>query len=380
MKINNKKAGLYIHVPFCSKKCNYCDFYSFAASDSLKKSYVDAVISHAKIISQNHPNTVFDTVFIGGGTPTALGSELLCKLIEGVKSYLTIEPYAEFTIETNPGLCDVSDFKLIASLGVNRVSIGLQSANPEELMLLGRIHSTDDYLRTLDTVRAAGIENVNTDIMFSLPSQTPELLSNTLEFVCRQAPSHISAYALKIEDGTPFAKMRDSFTLPDEDTDADMYLQICDTLASNGYEHYEISNFAKNGFECKHNLKYWNVEDYIGLGPAAHSCVNSVRYAYNRDINAYIKAFTEKCTESDVFSEYTEISECEKAREKVMLGLRLSKGISESSLFSVSKSPATEKNIRSLIDCGYFRKTLNGYALTERGMYVSNSIINLFID
>lgn len=379
MKVNTKKAGLYIHVPFCSKKCNYCDFYSFAADDSLKEKYVNAVIKHAERIANKHIYTVFDTVFIGGGTPTALGNEMLCRLIDGIEAHLCIEGGAEFTVETNPGLCDTSDFRLLHSLGVNRISVGLQSSNEEELKLLGRIHTTDDYLRTLDTVRRAGIDNVNTDIMFSLPSQTPSILAKTIEFVCKQEPTHISAYSLKIEDGTPFAKMRDSFELPDEDTDADMYLQICEALASNGYNHYEISNFAKNGYECRHNLKYWKVEDYLGLGPAAHSCIDSVRYAYNRDISGYVGVFCENGDTDSILSELTEISEYEKLREKIMLGLRLSEGISKESLFAVTSPVTTKKNIRTLTECGYLRSTSNGFALTERGMYVSNSIINLFL-
>ncbi len=379
MKVNTKKAGLYIHVPFCSKKCNYCDFYSFSANDSLKKDYVSAVLKNADIIANEYTGISFDTVFIGGGTPTSLGNNLLCKLIEGVRNRLDIEDCAEFTVETNPGLCDTSDFRSIASLGINRISIGLQSANNEELKLLGRIHSTDDYLRTLDAVRRAGINNINTDIMFSLPSQTSELLAKTLDFVCAQKPSHISAYSLKIEDGTPFAKMRDSFILPDEDADADMYLQICDTLSSYGYSHYEISNFALPNQECKHNLKYWKVEDYVGLGPAAHSCVKSVRYAYKRDVNSYIDTFL-KGNANNILSEKVCISEEEHYREKIMLGLRLSDGISFDMLYRIADCKTAEKNIRNLSDCGLIKLTSNGFALTERGMYVSNSIINLFLD
>ena len=379
MRIYNKKAGLYIHVPFCSKKCNYCDFYSFAANDLLKEEYVDAILSHTKRLAYEHSDIIFDTVFIGGGTPTALGSKLLCELIDGVRKTLNVEEYAEFSVETNPGLCDISDFKALSSLGVNRISVGFQSANESELKLLGRIHTTDDYLRTLDNVRAAGIDDVNTDIMFSLPSQTPELLYKTLDFVCRQKPTHISAYSLKIEDGTPFDKMRDSFILPDEDADADMYLQICDTLASRGYKHYEISNFSLTGHECKHNLKYWRVEDYIGLGPAAHSCFDSVRYAYKRDLGAYIAAFVGQKGTDGILSERTVISEAERNREKVMLGLRLAEGITKNELLSVCSYQNAEKNIRNLTDCGYLTATPGGFALTERGMYVSNSIINLFI-
>ncbi len=378
MKVNTKKAGLYIHVPFCSKKCNYCDFYSFSANDNQKKDYVNAVLEHAKITANHYPDTVFDTVFIGGGTPTALGGTLLCRLIDGVRNQLVIDDNAEFTVETNPGLCDISDFSSLYSLGVNRISIGLQSANDEELKLLGRIHTTYDYLRTLDTVRNAGIDNINTDIMFSLPSQTPEMLAKTLDFVCAQKPTHISAYSLKIEDGTPFAKMRDSFVLPDEDTDADMYLQICDTLSSHGYSHYEISNFAMSGKECRHNLKYWKLDDYIGLGPAAHSCIKSARYAYKRDVNAYIDKFLSGSAD-DILSERADISEAERSRERIMLGLRLSEGISYGDLFALVNREAAEKNIRNLSDCGLIKLTSNGFALTERGMYVSNSIINLFL-
>ncbi len=380
MKVNTKKAGLYIHVPFCSKKCNYCDFYSFAANDSLKEEYVGAVLSHAKRLASEHPDIIFDTVFIGGGTPTALGSKLLCKLIDGINKMLNVEEGAEFSLETNPGLYDTSDFKALFSLGVNRISVGLQSANNEELNLLGRIHTIDDYLRTLNAVRSAGINNINTDIMFSLPSQTPDMLSKTLDFVCSQKPTHISAYSLKIEEGTPFARMRNTLSLPDEDTDADMYIQLCDTLTSNGYEHYEISNFAKKGYECRHNLKYWMVGDYVGLGPAAHSCLDSVRYAYNRDLDGYTRVFLDNGSEDLILSERTVISQHEKMREKIILGLRLSTGVTYDELFAVVNQASAEKNIRTLTECGYIRSTPNGFALTERGMYVSNAIIGMFIN
>lgn len=374
--IQTTKAGVYIHIPFCSKKCNYCDFYSFSAGDDIKEAYTHALIGHIRSKSAEFKNTRFDSVYIGGGTPTALDTSLLCNIIEAVTDTFALESDTEFTVETNPGMCEKADFGALHSLGVNRLSIGLQSANKDELCTLGRIHTLADYEKTVSVARAAGFDNISTDIMFSLPTQTLEKLARTLDFVISTSPEHISAYSLKIEPGTPFYKIRDSLDLPHEDADADMYLKICDTLKSAGYSHYEISNFAKEDRESRHNLKYWQGADYLGFGPGAHSYVDGIRYAYKRDINEYISAVT-KGDESEIFSEHQLIDENEAIRERLMLGLRLSSGVGDELLAYFAPIDEIYARLAPLIKSGLVIKTASGIALSAPGMYVSNSIINL---
>ena len=376
---NSKKAGLYIHVPFCSKKCNYCDFYSFKSDDLTKEMYVTALISQIKEKASVYADRVFDSVYIGGGTPTALGTRLLCQIVSAVNDYFRIEECAEFTVETNPGIeASFADLRL---LGANRLSIGLQSANTDELELLGRIHSLDDYKRTFELARSAGFDNISTDIMFSLPFQTIEKLGHTLDFIADFEPEHISAYSLKIEEGTPFYRMRSEFKLPDEDTDADMYLYICERLAKLGYEHYEISNFAKPERASRHNLRYWKCEEYLGLGSAAHSYMNGTRYAYTRDANAFFRVYESgDLCEKDIISEHSVIDRDESVSEALMLGLRLSEGITDALLEKLAPLDTIYKKINPLIKSGLIIKTRDGIALTANGMYVSNAVIGYISD
>ena len=369
---NTKKAGLYIHVPFCSKKCNYCDFYSFKAEAGLKERYVRALIREIKAKALAYADRVFDTVYVGGGTPTELGSKLLCEIIRAAYDGFTLSGECEFTVETNPGL--EIDMSALRESGANRLSIGLQSANESELSLLGRIHSLDDYFDTITSARAAGFDNISTDIMFSLPSQDITLLENTLKTVIDTKPEHISAYSLKIEPGTPFYKIRERLAIPDEDADADMYAYICRRLREAGYAHYEISNFAKKGFESRHNLRYWLCDEYLGLGPGAHSYIDSVRYSYRRDVAAVCEAYEGGVYDS-IIDEHTLIDEAEAINERIMLGLRLSRGIKLSVLDSVIPRERLLKVTAPLEDNGYLNLSDGTLVLTEKGMYVSNSII-----
>ncbi|MBQ4137746.1 MAG: radical SAM family heme chaperone HemW [Clostridia bacterium] len=370
---NIKKAGLYIHVPFCSKKCNYCDFYSFKADVGLKERYVRALTGEIRAKASAYADRLFDTVYIGGGTPTELGSSLLCEIIREVYSSFTLTSDCEFTVESNPGL-DVNMLALHES-GANRLSIGLQSANSCELAVLGRIHTLNDYFETVSQARAAGFDNISTDIMFSLPSQSTELLENTLKTVIETAPEHISAYSLKIEPGTPFYKIKERLALPNEDADADMYAYICKRLDEAGYGHYEISNFAKKGYESRHNLRYWECKEYIGLGPGAHSYIDSVRYSYKRDLLAVCDAY-EKGVYDGIIDEHTLIDESEAMRERIMLGLRLGRGIKLSELDSVIPRERLLEVTAPLEKCGYLSLSGNALVLSEKGMYVSNAIIS----
>ncbi|MBE6606196.1 MAG: radical SAM family heme chaperone HemW [Ruminococcaceae bacterium] len=373
---NVKKAGLYIHVPFCLKKCNYCDFYSLSADESLRGRYTSALISQLREKATLYKERIIDTVYIGGGTPTFLGSGNLCRIVNEVYDSFNVISGAEFTVETNPGISSENELTALFRAGVNRLSIGLQSANADELELLGRIHTLEDYENTLKNARTAGFVNISTDIMFSLPSQGKDKLEKTLDFVISHAPKHISAYSLKIEPGTPFYKAKDTFILPDDDTDADMYLLICDRLKAAGYNHYEISNFARAGYESRHNLRYWESKEYIGFGPSAHSYIDSVRYAYSKSITDFLAVYESgSLNEADIVCERKAIDRSESAMEKLMLSLRLSSGVKDSVLEEFASIDVIYKKIKPLVEGGLINILSDGFALTDNGMYVSNAVI-----
>lgn len=373
---NVKKAGLYIHVPFCLKKCNYCDFYSLSADESLRGRYTSALISQLREKATLYKERIIDTVYIGGGTPTFLGSGNLCRIVNEVYDSFNVISGAEFTVETNPGISSGNELTALFRAGVNRLSIGLQSANADELELLGRIHTLEDYENTLKNARTAGFVNISTDIMFSLPSQGKDKLEKTLDFVISHAPEHISAYSLKIEPGTPFYKAKDTFILPDDDTDADMYLLICDRLKAAGYNHYEISNFARAGYESRHNLRYWESKEYIGFGPSAHSYIDSVRYAYSKSITDFLAVYESgSLNEADIVCERKAIDRSESAMEKLMLSLRLSSGVKDSVLEEFASIDVIYKKIKPLVEGGLINILSDGFALTDKGMYVSNAVI-----
>ena len=277
-----KPLSLYIHIPFCKQKCNYCDFYSKPCTDI--EGYINALCAHIEKESQLYKEYEITTIFIGGGTPSLLDEFCIQKLCKTIKNSLNLAHSVEFSIEANP--CTVTKEKLTAYIenGINRISIGLQSANGNELKTLGRIHTLAEFENAFSLARQVGFKNINVDIMYALPSQTTNDLLKTIDYVSNFAPEHISAYCLKIEEGTAFYKQRGSLNLPSEDEEYKMYLTLCSELEKRGYNQYEISNFAKSGKECKHNLVYWLSKEYVGFGPSAHSFINGTRYFYEKDI------------------------------------------------------------------------------------------------
>lgn len=300
--------GIYIHIPFCVKKCNYCDFNSYDNINHLKKAYTDELI---KEIKSRLPDD-YDTVFIGGGTPTSLPLDLLLDIIGCVA-----KKGCEFTVEVNPATIDEYGFSMLKRAGVNRISLGLQSAVEEELSLLGRIHSFDDFSASYKAARNAGFDNVNVDLMFAIPDQTFESFRRSLEAVADLKPEHISCYSLMIEENTPFFNMR--LNLPPEEEERRMYHLCVHYLKGRGYNHYEISNFAMDGFECRHNLKYWQREPYFGFGAGAHSLVGNIRYKNSESVSEYINSNVQAKT-------YLSKKDIEK--EYIFLGLRKTSGIS----------------------------------------------------
>lgn len=374
--------GLYIHIPFCRSKCPYCDFYSIT-DDSLAKRYVYALSLHMEDYSSAAANYDVDTVFIGGGTPTVLPCDRLLDIIDSIKRNFMLTPDAEFTIEANPATVTSSELRRLRRAGVNRLSMGLQSANNNELAALGRIHTFEDFCYSFKAARKAGFDNINIDLMYGIPKQTRESFMNTLRQVCALDPDHISMYGLKIEDGTPFAARADSLPTPSEDDECDMYIDGISFLAQNGYEQYEISNFSKPGMHCLHNLRYWNSEEYLGFGPGAHSYFGGHRFAFKRDLAEYVEEIEHPGSVSDLLSEDYKIKPSERLGEYVMLRMRLTEGINSdvfASKFGVSFEKLFGKSLPLYINGGFMEQIGKNYRFTPKGMYVSNYILSTILD
>lgn len=400
--MHRKNLGLYIHIPFCHAKCPYCDFYSQSGADeSLMERYTDALLLQMEDYASACDTYNIDTVFIGGGTPTALPVTFMQDIISGIRRNFHLHKNAEFTMEANPATVSSAALQTYRKLGVNRLSLGLQSANEDELSALSRIHSADDFLGSYKLARSAGFENINVDIMYGIPLQTAESFARTLDFVTALDPEHLSLYGLKIEEGTPFFRQKDTLVLPDEDTEADMYLDAIRYLNVKDYRHYEISNFAKPGFECRHNLKYWNCEEYLGLGCAAHSYFGNMRFSTKRDLGLYIDAMEADITNGGLLTsdgsalcddairkaqpteEMYTLSDNERIGEYIMLRLRLTDGISSSEFekrFNLNFDALYGRRLNIYINGGFMQYDGDRYSFTPKGMYVSNYILSTILD
>ena len=353
--------GLYIHIPFCLKKCNYCDFYSVAVNDQLKKDYVEALIKEIKQWGGSLGRPI-DTIYFGGGTPSLL-AKFLPRIMKEVKTSFCLLEGAEITMEMNPAdNCEeILNFALEA--GVNRLSIGAQSGDNRELEVLGRRHTLNQTAETVKLARSLGFNNISLDIMLGLPNSSEKSLEKSLEFITDLEPEHISAYILKIEENTVFHKVYDTLKLPDEDSTADQYLQMCKYLENKGYEHYEISNFAKTGYESRHNLKYWELKEYLGLGPSAHSFIDGKRFYFKRDLSEFLEG-TSPLPDGEGGSE----------EERIMLALRLSKGV------KLELTERLEKKCRLLSQNKLLNINDQSISLTDQGMLLSNSIITEILE
>ncbi len=355
-----RDLGLYLHIPFCKSKCHYCDFCSFPHMEEEMEAYCRALLQE---IDETPYRGTVKTVYFGGGTPTTLPLPLFSSLLEALFRTFDIAKDAEITTECNPATADRSYLSALRSLGVNRLSMGAQSMNDHELRLLGRIHTAKDTENTVKDARAAGFENISLDIMLGIPDQTPQTLTETLRTIVSLAPEHISAYGLKIEEGTPFFEKKDTLSLPNEETERAFYMDTVDFLAQNGYDRYEISNFAKKGFESKHNLRYWRREDYLGLGLAAYSCIGEHRFSNTEHLASYLRGERKGTFET--------VSAHDILCEKIMLGLRLDEGM--------ESSPYTDKLLR-YVPMGLVKQSGDRIALTSDGMYVSNAILAEILD
>ena len=371
--MTTKPIGLYVHIPFCVRKCNYCDFCSYPTSRleaGAEESYVDALIEEISSYKREEPISV-DTVFFGGGTPSLLSVRSFEKILFAIRQDFAIDRDAEITIEANPGTLTEEKLRVYKSSGVNRLSIGLQSIHENELKKLGRIHNYSDFLEGYALARKVGFENISVDLMYGIPEQTVESFEKTLDEVMALSPEHISAYGLIVEEGTPFCDNQESLALPDEDTECDMYELACKKLRSAGYSHYEISNYARQNRESRHNLHYWHSDEYIGVGVSAHSYFEGCRFSNSRDFAKYVASFKSVAS--------VQSSSSDTAFEYAMLAFRLSEGLSLAEYearFLHSFTEGKEEKIRRYISLGYMTQNGDRLALTERGLYVSLAILS----
>ena len=373
--------GLYIHIPFCKSKCLYCDFYSLPHSEAQMDRYTEVLIRHLAEIAPHAAGHLVDTVYFGGGTPSYLGAKRLVKILKAVKKLYRVEKHAEITLEANPE--SLSDRFTVARLrfaGFNRVSLGVQSASNDELYAVGRIHTFQQVEQSVAAVRKGKIRNLSLDLIYGLPGQTMESWQESVKKIAALHPEHLSCYGLKIEEGTPLHAMRDTLTLADDDLQADMYLWCCEYLKDLGYEHYEISNFARRGYRSRHNSRYWKLSEYAGFGPGAHSDFGDVRYAYVRDLAAYCEAV--ETGEGELLSEQERIAPRDRDTEYIMLGLRTSDGIDArvfENRFRLPFAPIAEA-LEPFRKSGHARCEDGRWSLTAEGFLLSNTIILTALD
>ena len=366
-----KPLGLYLHIPFCKSKCAYCDFYSLPHSEEKMDAYTAALIRHLEEVAPRCAAHTVDTVYFGGGTPSYLGEKRLTKLLKTVKKRYHVAAGAEITLEANPD--SAGDWKALRALrraGFNRVSLGVQAADDALLRRIGRVHTWDQVLSSVAAARMAGFDNLSLDLIYGLPGQTMAAWQDTLRAAAALETQHISCYGLKVEPGTPLWQQRESADIPDDDAQADMYLWTVDYLEKQGYAQSEISNFARPGYESRHNLKYWTLGEYAGFGPGAHSDMGGVRFAYERDLDGYIAGELR-------LSEMEEIAPLDRDLEYIMLSLRTVQGI-DSAYFQRQfrqKFQPMEELLAQYEVHGLAARTERGWRLTPRGFFVSNAII-----
>lgn len=374
--VEDKKLGIYVHIPFCKSKCEYCDFYSIGGGRDRRviDDYLQALADHIREAGRLAPEYLVDTVYFGGGTPSFFGADNLEKILDEIHKSFRLSIEAEITLEANPDSVTLQSMKKLVRAGFNRISIGVQSDDDAMLKKLGRPHNFHQAKQAMSFARQAGFGNISLDLMYGLPNQTLTAWKETVLRIVGLRPEHISCYALKVEEGTPLWSYKDLANLPDDDTQADMYLAASDILRDYGYEHYEISNFAKKDFRSKHNMKYWTGGEYLGFGPTAASDFAGKRFTIVRDLHGYIDGIAKKET---VLSECEPIPPRERAGEYVMLRLRTSDGISAEEYERQYLMPFAplEKAMKRFEEKGFAVYENERWRLTERGWLVSNQII-----
>lgn len=396
MKKKEQCLGIYIHIPFCIKKCSYCDFLSFPAEKAEQKTYISALLREIAKWGEYYGKKGRDyqiaTIYFGGGTPSVLESVYIEKIFSALENNYTIKSDAEITIECNPKTADYNKFCSYLKTGINRLSIGLQSVHNNELKRIGRIHTWEDFLQTYMAAESAGFSNINLDIMSALPDQTYDSYYKTLETVVQLNPKHISSYSLIIEEGTLFFDMyqQGALHLPDEDLERKMYYDTNKFLEQNGYHRYEISNYAKAGYESKHNSSYWKRKNYLGFGLGASSFIDNIRFRNTNNFTQYTERHFHKKENGSAdieeilpyYKEVQKLSRKEQIEEFMFLGLRMTEGVSKSQFekfYNLSFDKIYGKICAGLADIGLIDYTGNNIRLTDKGIDVSNQVLAEFL-
>ncbi len=374
---NNKTPlGIYIHIPFCRSKCQYCDFYSVTdREDKLLDSYLEAICSHIQEAGSLAPNYLVDTIYFGGGTPSFFGAEGLSAILDVIRKSFDVAGSAEITFEANPDSVSDKLLKRLRSEGFNRVSLGIQCDNDEILKKIGRPHTYEQAVNAIGRIRKAGFRNLSVDLIYGLPGQSLLNWEDTLRTVLQLHPEHISCYGLEVMEGTPLWECQEFLNLADDDTQADMYFSAIQILKSFGYRQYEISNFCRKGNVSRHNLKYWTGGEYLGFGPGAASDFAGRRFEIVRDLDKYIEGITQG---GQVLSDVQEVPNRERAGEYIMTRMRISSGLDPQEYEKNYMLPFAplEHKLLEFKERGWAQKTFDGrWHLTPEGLYISNSLI-----
>ncbi len=380
MKINKEILGIYIHIPFCKSKCIYCDFVS-VTNQTLIDKYFEYLLKEIEMYKEVLNRFKVVTIYFGGGTPSLVNGLYIEKVINKIKKYNDLDKLLEFTIEVNPGTINRKKIEIYKKIGINRISIGLQSTNNNILKMLGRIHDYEEFLESYNLIREVGFNNVSLDLMFGLPNQTIEMFESSIDKVIKLNPEHISAYSLKVEESTKLYKLIEKGILeePNEELDRNMYELLIDKLGENKYNLYEISNFSKKGFESKHNMIYWKRENYLGLGLAAHGFVDNKRYGNVISFDEYFNIID---NETKPIEEVSDICEEENLFEEIMLGLRLLRGINYKEInkkYNIDFIKEHNQEIVELLEEKMIEMNNERMWITEKGMSISNTIITKLI-
>ncbi|MFR8104568.1 MAG: radical SAM family heme chaperone HemW [Clostridia bacterium] len=382
-----RKIGIYIHIPFCKQKCSYCDFVSFPKDKSIQEQYIQALIKEIKerkIELQNlQEECQASTVYVGGGTPSYIEANAIKQILEEIKQVYRIENDAEFTIEMNPGTISEEKLRIYKESGINRISIGLQTTQDNLLKQIGRIHTYEQFLENYKLARKLGFSNINVDLMIGLPNQNMKNVEESIERVIKLNPEHISVYSLILEEGTKLYEqyLKNELELPTEEMERDMYWKVKEKLEKAGYRQYEISNFAKQGKESKHNLACWNQKEYLGFGLAAHSYLENTRYSNTEDIEEYMKNIElGKLTKNRILHE-TQTEE-DKRKEYMLLGLRKIEGVSISKFkekFVQNPLFLFRKELNRLVEENLITVELDQIKLTPKGLNLANIVWEEFV-
>lgn len=373
--------GLYIHIPFCIKKCKYCDFNSFKLNVDEKRKYLNSLKREMELYKVNLEDKSIDSVFVGGGTPSILNEEEIKILFQNIKNNFRIKDSAEITMECNPGTLTLNKLKTMKACGVNRLSIGLQAVQNNHLEYIGRVHTYEEFEKNYYQAKEVGFENINIDLMYALPNQSKEDWMESLEKVVKLNPTHISAYSLILEENTELFNMyqKHEFKLLDEDTDIEMYEYTINYLKSNGYNQYEISNYAQKGFECKHNILYWKCENYVGLGVSASGFLNEIRYNNLCELDKY-EEIIHSGKKPIEWEEKLSIKD--EIEENIFLGLRMNEGIKFKGFYEKYNLDFEEEykiEIDKLKKMELIETNDEGMRLTQKGREISNSVFVEFM-